>query len=171
MNIANRFNSFFTNFGKNQNNAVNMPHNKSFKDYLKNDIIENSHFQNIDEENVSQLINNLSQNSSFGFDGISSKLQKLMKSAVIKPITIIINQMINTGIFPDKLKIAKIILFLKRMVKLNLLIIGQYLFYLQYPKYLKKIYLNSYINSFLIINYFMTVSMVSGKVTQLNMLH
>ncbi len=57
------------------------------------------------------------------------------------------------------------------MMKVNLLIIGQYLFYLQYLKYLKELYLNSYITSFMIINYFMTVSMDSEKVTQLNMPH
>ncbi len=34
MNIANKFNSFFINVGKNLNNAINMPHNKSFNDYL-----------------------------------------------------------------------------------------------------------------------------------------
>ncbi len=68
------------------------------------------------------------------------------------------------------LKLLKLYLFLKRMMKLNFLIIGQYLFYLQYPKYLKKLYLNSYVNSFLIINYFMTVNMVL-EVSQLNILH
>ncbi len=52
--------------------------------------------------------------SSFGFDGLSSKLLKSIKGAVVKPITIIINQMIDTGIFPDKLKIAKIVPIYKK---------------------------------------------------------
>ncbi len=110
MNIANRFNSFFTNVGKNLNNTINMPHSKYFNDYLKKRYNPKLTFQNIDEENVSELINNLSPKTGFGFDGISSKLLKLIKTAVIKPITIIINQMINTGIFPDKLEIAKLYL-------------------------------------------------------------
>ncbi len=59
-----------------------------------------------------------------------AKLLKRIKTAVIKSIMIIINQMINTGIFPDKLKIAKIIPILKRMMKLNLPILDQYPFYL-----------------------------------------
>ncbi len=32
----------------------------------------------------------------------------MLKVYLTKPITLIINQMLNTGIFPDKLKIAKI---------------------------------------------------------------
>ncbi|KAI0212247.1 hypothetical protein LSAT2_002846, partial [Lamellibrachia satsuma] len=46
---------------------------------------------------------------SSGFDGISSKLLKIIEPAIIKSLTLVINQVINTGIFPDKLKIAKVI--------------------------------------------------------------
>ncbi len=63
---------------------------------------------------MDEIINKLSPKTSFGFDGISSKLLKSIKSAIVKPITIIINQMINTGIFPDMLKIAKIIPIYKK---------------------------------------------------------
>ncbi len=114
MNIANRFNSFFTNVGKNLNNAINMPHNKSFNDYLKKRYNPKLTFQNIDEENVSELINKLSPKTSFGFDGISAKLIKSIKTPVIKPKMIAINQVINTGIFSDKLKMAKIISIFKK---------------------------------------------------------
>ncbi len=47
--------------------------------------------------------------TSFGFDRLSTKLLKTVKDALIRPITIIINQMLNIGIFPDNLKLAKII--------------------------------------------------------------
>ncbi len=87
-----------------------MHHNKSFNDYLKKRYNPKLTFRNIDKENVSELINNLSPKTGFGFDGISSKLLKLIKTALSKPTTIIIDQMINTGIFPDKLEIAKLYL-------------------------------------------------------------
>jgi hypothetical protein len=106
--IANKFNLFFTNVGKDLSNKINLPNNKSFKDYLKNKYNFKFKFVNIEEDNVSEIINKLSSKTSFGFDGISCKLMKSIKAAIIKPITIIINQMISTGIFPDKLKIAKI---------------------------------------------------------------
>ncbi len=46
--------------------------------------------------------------STICFDGISTKLVKQIKLITVEPLTAIINQMINTGIFPDLLKIAKI---------------------------------------------------------------
>ncbi len=39
---------------------------------------------------------------------------KTMKTALIKPLTIIINQTLKTGIFPDKLKIVKVIRLYKK---------------------------------------------------------
>ena len=46
---------------------------------------------------------------STGIDGISNQLLKSAKNVLVKPITTIINQMIVTGIFPDNLKISKVI--------------------------------------------------------------
>ncbi len=55
------------------------------------------------------IINKLAPKTSYGFDEISTKLLKTIKVALVTPTTLIINQMLCTGIFPDKLKIAKII--------------------------------------------------------------
>ena len=50
----------------------------------------------------------LENKSSSGHDGISNKLLKLVKNELKKPLTLIINQMITTGIFPESFKISKI---------------------------------------------------------------
>ena len=39
---------------------------------------------------------------------------KSIMNILIKTLTIIINQMLETGLFPDKLKIAKFLPFLKK---------------------------------------------------------
>ncbi len=57
---------------------------------------------------MKSIIDKLSLKTSFGFDCISTKLVKTAQNVLIRPLVIIINQMLNTGIFPDKLKIAKI---------------------------------------------------------------
>ena len=38
----------------------------------------------------------------------------MVKSDLLKPLSTIINQLLHTGILPDKLKIAKVILFFKK---------------------------------------------------------
>ena len=48
-----------------------------------------------------------SKNSS-GKDEISNKLLKSIKGEISKPLTIIINECLETGIFPDALKVAKV---------------------------------------------------------------
>ncbi len=71
-------------------------------------------FQNINKGNVTQIIGKLAPKTNFSYDSLSTKLLKTVKDALIRPITIIINQMLNTGIFPDKLKLAKIMPVYKR---------------------------------------------------------
>ena len=71
-------------------------------------------FEKVSETNVMQIINNLPNKNSCGFDGISTIVMKSIKNVILKPLTLIINQIINTGVFPNKLKIAKIIPIFKK---------------------------------------------------------
>ena len=57
---------------------------------------------------VISAINNLENKTSYGCDGISNKLLKLIKNEISKPITIIVNQCLTTEIFPTAFKIAKV---------------------------------------------------------------
>ena len=52
--------------------------------------------------------------TSSGYDGISTQLLKFLSPALISPLRLIINQSLITGIFPDKLKIAKVVPFFKK---------------------------------------------------------
>ena len=56
-----------------------------------------------------RIIENLKNKTSTGIDGLSNQLIKMAKNVLVKPLTIIINLMIVTGIFPDQLKISKVI--------------------------------------------------------------
>ncbi len=66
------------------------------------------HLSTIDKETVIKIINDMKPKSSCGIDGLSMKLLKMIKEVFIEPVLIIINQTLSTGIFPDKLKIAKV---------------------------------------------------------------
>ena len=55
------------------------------------------------------MIDRLKNKSSKGIDGISNNLIKTAKYVFTKPLTLIINQMLTSGIFPEQLKVSKII--------------------------------------------------------------
>ena len=47
-------------------------------------------------------------------DEISNKTLKVLKNEIAAPLTVIINQMLYTGIFPDALKVSKVIPLYKK---------------------------------------------------------
>ena len=56
-----------------------------------------------------KITSKLDNKSSSGYDSISNKIIKYVKHEISKSLSIIINQMLKTGIFPSKLKISTII--------------------------------------------------------------
>ena len=60
------------------------------------------------------VTDNLPNKSSSGHDNLSLKIIKYLKKLISAPLTIIINLMFNTGIFPESLKIAKVKPLLKK---------------------------------------------------------
>ena len=79
-----------------------------FTDYLNNPTEHHFNFNTITESETLSIINKLKSKNSSGKDEISNKLLKSIKNAIAKPLTIIINQFLKTGIFPDAFKIAKV---------------------------------------------------------------
>ena len=114
VNIANKFNTFFKNVGQKIAKDIQYDGNKNYSYYLNKQINSTFTFKNIDEIFVKKTINNLPTKNSCGSDDISSKLLKVIAPVIIKPLTLLINQVLNTGIFPDKLKIAKVIPIYKK---------------------------------------------------------
>ena len=107
--IADCFNKFFANIGPDLANSIKGPMGQSYKDYLKKKIESNFVFDTVDNTYVLKLIQNLKSKPSFGHDGLSSIMLKEISSSISPILTCIINQSLCTGIFPESLKIAKII--------------------------------------------------------------
>ena len=72
------------------------------------------HFKCINEEYTIKALDNIENKNSSGHDGISNKLLKSIKCSVSKSLTIIINQIITTGIFPDAFKVSKVMPIFKK---------------------------------------------------------
>ena len=69
--------------------------------------------ESIDKATTRILIEHLKNKTSTGVDGKSNKLLKISISELVKPFTIIINEMLNNVIFPEQLKISKVVPLLK----------------------------------------------------------
>ena len=107
--IANRFNQFFTNIGPKLASEISSDSNCSYKSFKKNKTSEVFSFSKVDKPTVLKIIKDFPAKSSRGFDGISIKLLKSIKYEILDALTTVINQSLHQGIFPNKLKLAKVI--------------------------------------------------------------
>ena len=71
-------------------------------------------FKCITTDYTMKAIEGLESKKSSGHDGISNTLLKVIKASISQSLTIIINQMLTTGIFPDAFKVSKVIPLYKK---------------------------------------------------------
>ena len=112
--IAEEFNSFFSNIGLKLAREMESTTNVTYKNFLTNPCLNTLSLLPINEETTIKIIYDLKAKNSEGVDDISVKLLKAIKYETSKAITHIINQSLHTGIFPDKLKLAKVISVFKK---------------------------------------------------------
>ena len=113
---ASSFNNFFINIGPNLAKNIDIVGKPSFSSYLDNQKIKTHFtFTQINEESTCKLINAFKPKKSASCDNISGILLKFCATAITKPLTAIINQSLLNGIFPDKLKLAKVIPIYKKV--------------------------------------------------------
>ena len=106
--IANLFNNFFCGIGPKLAQSIKGPADKSYKDNLKNTFESRFSFTPVDKDYICNQIKLLKTKTSFGHDGLSSKLLKYIDFEIGDVLACIINQSLLTGIFPDSLKLAKV---------------------------------------------------------------
>ena len=107
--IAEEFNNFFINIGPKLASQIPQYNDLTFQSYLNSPCRTTLNFNPVQQEDVTKIINELKSKSSFGFDRLSTKLLKCLKTELSSSIAIIINQSLTYGIFPDKLKVARVI--------------------------------------------------------------
>ena len=116
--VVNEFNEFFINIGPNLICNVSKVSHETHHKYQTRNILTSFNFSLVDENHIAKTLASLHTKNFSGYDGISTKSLKFISPALLKPLTIVMNQSLITGIFPDKLKIAKVIsLFKKTMLQ------------------------------------------------------
>ena len=112
--IANKFNLFFTNIGQHLANKIKHTSNINHSFYLTGNSELLFQFQEINEESLIKTIDKFPAKTSSGHDGITLKKLKYLKLILMKPLTLVLNQIFNIGIFPDRMKIVKVIPIFKK---------------------------------------------------------
>ena len=112
--IVNGFNNFFTDIGPNLSDTIKCDSNNTFSSYLKKKITFSFEFKTVTVKDTLDTIKLIKPKTSCGHDNISTKLLKHMSLIIAPALTLIVNQSLSTGIFPDRLKIAKVIPLFKK---------------------------------------------------------
>ena len=106
--VSNKLNEFFVNVGPITENSIPKSQNISALKFMKQ---RNQHeflIAHVSHEEVLDIINSLANKSS-GPVSIPIKLLKLIPDLILLPLCNIINVSFNTGVFPNALKLVKVI--------------------------------------------------------------
>ena len=104
--ISNEFNNYFVSIGSTLASKINV-NSCNPLDYMQSNV-QSMTISNYYENDVTLAINSL-KNSSPGWDNIPTLIAKQVIHCYIKPLVFLINQSLIEGVFPDKLKLAKVI--------------------------------------------------------------
>ena len=112
--IAEEFNYHFATIGKSLASSINNK-DKSPTFYLKNPCTNSIYLQPTSTHEVMALINLLNLNKADGLDDIDYHFLKFA-SIIAFPLSLLFNYSISLGIFPNKLKLAKVIPVYKQRI-------------------------------------------------------
>ena len=110
--VANKFNQYFINVAGSLSNKITNKNTK-FQDYLKNPNKTTLYLTETTPDEINSIIRDLNTNKSSDIYDISPKYVKFASPAVSLLLAIIFNKSMQEGIFPNKMKTAKIILLHK----------------------------------------------------------
>ena len=113
-NVAYKFNEYFTEIRPKLAKSIDTANKAPSNHDLTTPCAASFNFVYTKPDDIENIIRSLKPQSSAVYDNISTKLLKDIENVRSRPLSIIINQSRCTGIFPDKLEIAKVIPLYKK---------------------------------------------------------
>lgn len=108
--VANEFNSFFVNVGPNLANDIIKNHGQTESGWtMENKVMQSMFLGDISENQIISVVAKTKNKMSADSDGIDMKIVKMTIDCISKPLCYIYNLSFKTGVFPDKMKTAKVI--------------------------------------------------------------
>ena len=120
--VANTFNKYFVNVAANigggcSDDLSTHPSIQAIRSNHQN--IETFEFKHITDKDTSKYIDKVGINKATGLDNLSAKLIKIAKPAIARPLTNLVNKMINVHTFPTRLKEARLTPIFKKNESLD----------------------------------------------------
>lgn len=104
--VSDCFNNYFVNVG---NSCLHQLTSDEFRSFMPPEVQTTFHFVHIREDNVIKIIGNLNSSAASGLDTISVRFVQKCKEYLNVKITELVNEMIDSCVFDDVLKIAKVV--------------------------------------------------------------
>ena len=117
--IAEKFNEHFSNIGTRIASNITKPNHDYFKT-MPNRVKSSMFLEPVMPHEILTSLTKLKPKSSTGFDDISCKIIKESSNYIIEPLAHVINLSFKEGIFPDNMKIAKVVPIFKNGDPLNI---------------------------------------------------
>ena len=110
MTIANEFGKYFACIGKNYYKKIPKPKRNIESHQGSMETVSNSiYFEPTSEFEIDKIISNLQSKHSHGHDGLTNKLLKELKPALVKPLSILFNISLSEGAFPEIYKKSDVV--------------------------------------------------------------
>ena len=110
--ISNAFNKFFCEIGPELASKIDV--NNIFYNYMPSKIKDSIFLHIITLNEVKKEISKLDPKKSPGYDDVTAKFLQISEDLIATPLCQIFNMSMSSGIYPDKLKIAKVIPIYKK---------------------------------------------------------
>ena len=107
-NIANAFNNFFTNIGPSLSKTI-VQSKKNFTNFLHNSSLNLFVLKPVTHDAVRKLVSQLNNRKALGPTSIPVTILKENIDVLVRPLTFILNQSFEQGIFPEILKIVQVL--------------------------------------------------------------
>ena len=112
--ISNSVNNYFSEIGEKLANKFSQNNNPEFKKYLGNPVPQSIYLQEVTEAEIKNAICDLNNSNSTSHDDFTTKFVKLSSPILAPALDKIFNLSIENGIYPNSLKMAKVIPILKK---------------------------------------------------------
>lgn len=108
--VANEFNSFFINIGENIAKSIDISNqSQNVTCRMESRIMQSMFLGEVQENEILSIVTKCENKTSTDSYGLDMAIVKRTIDCIINPLTFIFNLSIHSGVFPEKMKVAKVV--------------------------------------------------------------